>query len=244
LKFAKHAHLPKRRLPQQLERFEDDQSSAKILDFKPSPERETVTRIARSIVTSRSKRTLDVAIAGSLIILLLPAFVAIAVAIKISSRGPVLFRQHRYGVHRQIFLIWKFRTMRVMEAHGSFVQASANDDRVTPVGAWLRKSSLDELPQLFNVIGGSMSLVGPRPHAVAMDDHFAQTIPTLPARHLVRPGMTGLAQVRGFRGPTVERSAIEGRVACDLDYICNWWIGTDIAILFKTPIALMRDKAF
>lgn len=134
--------------------------------------------------------------------------------------------------------------MRVMEAAGSFQQASRNDARVTAVGRWLRRSSMDELPQLFNVLNGTMSLVGPRPHAVPMDDFYSQLIPNYAARHLVRPGVTGFAQINGFRGATDEPEAITGRIAHDIAYIRAWSVTTDLKVLLQTPAALFGSKAF
>lgn len=196
------------------------------------------------INASSGKRAIDISISYCLIIFLLPALIVIAIAIKATSPGPVLFRQQRYGAGRRIFWILKFRTMTVQEMQGAFVQASRNDVRVTPIGSWLRRSSLDELPQLFNVLGGSMSLVGPRPHAVPMDDFYSEIIPDYAARHLVRPGITGLAQVNGYRGPTDERAAIAGRIAHDIDYIRRWSLLTDVKVLCRTPMVLFGRNAF
>jgi len=193
---------------------------------------------------SPGKRSLDIAVALFSLSFLLPAFLAIALAIKLSSRGPVFFRQERYGAGGKTFKIYKFRTMRVLEANGSFKQASRNDPRVTAVGAWLRRSSMDELPQLINVLAGSMSLVGPRPHAVAMDDYYNAIIPDFSLRHLVRPGLTGFAQVSGYRGPTDDLQAIRGRLSRDVAYIHNWSLMTDIVILTRTPSALFGQNAF
>lgn len=203
-----------------------------------------VSQQAHRIVASRSKRALDVALGGALLIGLAPVLGAIALAIKFDTQGPVFFRQQRYGANRRVFKIWKFRTMRVMEAEGAFVQAAQQDTRVTRVGRWLRSTSLDEVPQLFNVVAGSMSLVGPRPHAVVMDDHFARVIPSLPLRHLVRPGITGLAQVSGFRGPTADAEAMAQRVDKDVAYIADWSISKDVSLLLRTPAALLRTTAF
>jgi len=212
--------------------------------FLRAHEREQLFRKARRMRTSRAKRALDLAVTVPLVLALAPLFCLIAAAIKLTSPGPVFFRQQRYGAGRKVFRIWKFRTMRVMEAEGAFAQASQRDSRVTKVGAILRKTSMDELPQLFNVLDGSMSLVGPRPHALIMDDHFTHLIPALPARHLVRPGLTGLAQVSGFRGPTDEYAAMAGRVDKDIEYILTWSVAKDVEILARTPLALFRTTAF
>jgi putative colanic acid biosysnthesis UDP-glucose lipid carrier transferase len=187
---------------------------------------------------------LDISIALALIVFLLPALILLALAIKISSPGPVFFRQERYGADRRPFWILKFRTMRVTEAAGAFQQASRNDIRITPIGSWLRRSSMDELPQLFNVVAGSMSLVGPRPHAVAMDDFYNKLIPDYAARHLVRPGLTGYAQISGFRGPTDNPDAIAGRIERDIAYIRDWTAMTDVRVLLHTPAALFGKDAF
>jgi putative colanic acid biosysnthesis UDP-glucose lipid carrier transferase len=196
------------------------------------------------INASLGKRAIDLSIAYALIIFLLPALVVIALAIKATSPGPVLFRQQRYGVGKRTFWILKFRTMAVQEMQGAFVQASRNDVRITLVGSWLRRSSLDELPQLFNVMGGSMSLVGPRPHAVPMDDYYSEIIPGYSARHLVRPGITGLAQINGYRGPTDELQAITSRIAHDVEYIHRWSVLTDVKVLCRTPMVLFGRNAF
>jgi undecaprenyl-phosphate glucose phosphotransferase len=199
---------------------------------------------ARAINSSPTKRSLDISISALVILFLLPALIAIAAAIKVSSPGPVFFRQQRYGTNRRVFWIIKFRTMRVMEAQGAFQQAARNDVRVTPIGAWLRRSSMDELPQLLNVLAGDMSLVGPRPHALAMDDYYGQVIPDHEVRHLVRPGLTGLAQINGYRGPTDQLDAIAGRVDHDIAYIRDWSVMQDVRILLRTPGVLFGGNAF
>lgn len=198
---------------------------------------------ATAINRSRAKRSLDVAAAGSLILILLPALLLIAFLIRLESRGPALFRQERYGVGRRVFVMYKFRSMTVMETSGGFVQARAGDRRVTRVGRLLRRTSLDELPQLMNVLKGDMSLVGPRPHAVAMDDAYAGVISRYDERHLVRPGVTGLAQVCGYRGPTDTLAKIESRVWRDRVYIRRWSFFLDIKLLARTPLALLDPNA-
>lgn len=221
---------------------------AAIFPRRPDPATQSldasIIRKADAIRASPAKRGMDVLLGSCLLVLLAPLFATIAVAIKLDSDGPVFFRQKRYGANRHVFRIWKFRTMRVMETEGDFLQAAQHDSRVTRVGAVLRKTSLDEIPQLINVVTGSMSLVGPRPHALVMDDHFARLIPKLPARHLVRPGLTGLAQVSGFRGPTDDHDAMAGRVDKDVAYIADWSIGRDVHILLSTPVALLRTTSF
>jgi putative colanic acid biosynthesis UDP-glucose lipid carrier transferase len=176
-------------------------------------------------------------------IILAPPCVVIALLIIMDSPGPVFFVQKRYGANRAPFSIYKFRTMSVMESEGSFTQAFAGDARITRVGRFLRSTSLDELPQLWNVLRGEMSLVGPRPHAMPMDDAFAKVIGNYADRHLVRPGLTGLAQVSGYRGPTEALNKIAIRVRCDRLYIRKWSIWLDFAILARTVFALKGPNA-
>lgn len=182
------------------------------------------------------KRVFDLALAGIGLILLAPLFLAVAVLIKLDSPGPVFFRQRRYGFNQQAFGVFKFRSMKVQPA-GPFRQASRDDDRITRVGALLRKTNIDELPQLLNVILGDMSLVGPRPHALAHDRTFERRIALYARRHNVKPGITGWAQVNGFRGETRTDAAMEARVQADLYYIDNWSIWLDISIIIQTVIS-------
>lgn len=199
----------------------------------------------KSIVINNSivKRCVDVLLASLALLVLAPVGLIIACAIKIESRGPVLFWQLRYGRNRSSFYICKFRSMTVTESRGDFTQATQNDARVTRIGRFLRKTSLDELPQLYNVLRGEMSLVGPRPHAIAMDDAFAEVISNFHDRHLVRPGLTGLAQVSGFRGPTEALEQIEYRVHHDRLYIRKWSVVLDMKIMFRTVFALTGPNA-
>ncbi|WFT81317.1 MULTISPECIES: sugar transferase [unclassified Methylobacterium] len=198
-------------------------------------------RRAGLINVALAKRATDIAVALAALVFLLPVFVAVAILIKAETPGPVFFRQRRYGVQRRPFLIFKFRTMTVLEASGAFRQAAANDARVTRIGRFLRRSSLDEAPQLINVLVGDMSLVGPRPHAVAMDDAYAPVVSHYEDRFLVRPGLTGLAQISGYRGPTDTHDKIARRIAHDRAYIRRWSLLLDFAIMLRTPIALVRD---
>lgn len=197
------------------------------------------TLINRSVV----KRWIDVLVASVLLVILAPVGFVIALAIKLESPGPVLFWQLRYGCNRSSFFICKFRSMTVTESKGDFTQASRNDARVTRVGRFLRRTSLDEFPQLYNVLRGEMSLVGPRPHAIAMDDAFAQVISNFNDRHLVRPGLTGLAQVEGYRGPTEALEHIEHRVQHDRLYISRWSVLLDMKILVRTVFVLTGPNA-
>ncbi|MBV9559035.1 MAG: undecaprenyl-phosphate glucose phosphotransferase [Bradyrhizobium sp.] len=187
-----------------------------------------------------AKRSIDLFFAGLAFVALLPLLAVVAVAIKLDSPGPVLFRQQRCGFNGKGFLIYKFRTMSVLEDGPSIVQATAGDRRFTRLGTWLRRTSIDELPQLINVLNGSMSLVGPRPHAVAHDGEFDKIVGNYAFRRRVKPGLTGWAQVHGCRGPTPTAASIEQRVEYDLWYIDNWSLSLDIAILLRTPIELIR----
>jgi lipopolysaccharide/colanic/teichoic acid biosynthesis glycosyltransferase len=189
---------------------------------------------ARSVV----KRSFDAIAASFALLLLLPGLLAIALAIKLTSRGPILFRQRRYGLNNEIFMIYKFRTMYVDKCDNSGVeQTRRNDPRVTPVGKVLRRSNLDELPQLLNVVKGDMSLVGPRPHVVGMlaaGDLYENLVPNYFERHRVRPGLTGLAQARGLRGSTVDATLAKARIDLDLQYVQNWSFALDLGILIET----------
>ncbi|WP_210032897.1 undecaprenyl-phosphate glucose phosphotransferase [Methylobacterium sp. PvR107] len=182
------------------------------------------------------KRAFDLTVSAIALVSLSPLLGAIAVAIKLDSRGPVFFRQKRYGFNQQPFGVYKFRSMRA-EPSAAFRQATRNDSRITRVGAFLRRTNLDELPQLINVLRGEMSLVGPRPHALAHDRSFERRIALYARRHNVRPGITGWAQVNGFRGETLTDLDMERRVACDLHYIDNWSIWFDIQIMAQTVVS-------
>ena len=180
-----------------------------------------------------------------LIMLLSPLFLLLAVIIKLDSRGPVLYKQRRHGFAGREFEIFKFRTMTVCESADDFIQATKNDARITRVGKWLRKLSLDELPQLMNVLNGSMSLVGPRPHPLSLNQQYKESINKYMTRHAVKPGITGLAQVNGYRGETAELWMMENRIRYDLEYVRNWSLLLDIKILALTAIHLVTtDRAY
>ena len=176
------------------------------------------------------------------IALLSPLMALIALAIRLEGAGPVLFTQRRHGFGHEAFNIYKFRTMRVAEDGDDVRQATKNDDRVTRVGAFLRKYSLDELPQLFNVLKGDMSLVGPRPHAIAHNEQYAKVIADYAGRHRVKPGITGWAQVNGLRGETSETVMMATRVRFDLNYIEHWSLWFDLRILMMTIWAVIFPK--
>lgn len=186
------------------------------------------------------KTALDYAVAAASLIVLAPLLALIALAIKIDSPGPVFFRQRRYGRNNRVFRIFKFRTMAVAEDGANVKQAERNDPRVTRVGRFLRRTSLDEVPQLFNVLIGDMSIVGPRPHALVHDQQFERALDQFSRRRRVRPGLTGWAQVNGFRGETKRTEDIRGRMQHDLYYIDNWSIWLDIEIMTRTVFVLFR----
>jgi putative colanic acid biosynthesis UDP-glucose lipid carrier transferase len=188
------------------------------------------------------KRLCDFGLACALLFFAALPMAIVATLIKFTSPGPVLFRQKRYGLDGREILVWKFRTMRVCENGPQVAQAMKVDPRVTPLGAILRRTSLDELPQLFNVIEGKMSLVGPRPHATAHNEHYRRLIPGYMLRHKVKPGITGLAQVSGFRGETDSLDKMANRVNCDLQYIREWSIWLDLKILFRTIVVVLSRK--
>lgn len=190
------------------------------------------------------KRALDIAVSSVAVTLLLPLFAIIAVFIKMDSKGPVIFRQRRNGFGGREFTIYKFRSMTVMENGDKVVQAQRNDKRVTRVGKFLRATSLDELPQVLNVLFGHMSIVGPRPHAIAHDDAYSKLIAGYAFRHHVKPGITGWAQAHGLRGETAEISLMERRIEMDLWYVNNWSIWLDIKIILKTFIEVFRNDAY
>ncbi len=189
------------------------------------------------------KRASDIVLAILILILLSPLMLALALAVKLGSPGPVIFRQRRYGLDGEEILVYKFRSMTVTEDGDEIVQARKNDARVTRLGAILRKTSMDELPQFVNVLQGRMSIVGPRPHAVAHNEQYRTLIKSYMVRHKVRPGITGWAQVNGFRGETDSLEKMEGRIRCDLDYLRNWSLRLDLYIIFKTVRLVFQDSA-
>lgn len=196
----------------------------------------------RSTVQSLLKGALDRSVALVSLVLLAPFFAVVALAIRIESRGPVFFRQPRGGQNGRAFYIFKFRSMAV---DASIQQATRNDPRVTRVGAFIRKTSIDELPQLINILRGDMSFVGPRPHAIAHDDAYASQVPEYSKRYLVKPGLTGWAQINRARGETETVDKMARRVHLDIEYIRNWTFWLDLRILVLTPLALITsDEAY
>ncbi|MBO1908981.1 exopolysaccharide biosynthesis polyprenyl glycosylphosphotransferase [Microvirga sp. 3-52] len=217
----------------------------------PASEEKSVTSYAaqqrRIGLASIAKRIMDIVGAAVALILLAPLMILTALAIKIETRGPIFFRQTRTGLNQQPFQIWKFRSMHsALADYGGAQQTSVNDTRVTRVGRIIRRLSIDELPQLFNVLQGDMALVGPRPHALdtkVVGKGLEVAVPTYPLRHRVKPGLTGWAQVNGLRGELDELWKAERRVAYDLDYIENWSLALDIRILITTVCLVLHDPA-
>jgi putative colanic acid biosysnthesis UDP-glucose lipid carrier transferase len=177
-----------------------------------------------------------------ILVMILPLLLAIAIGIKLSSPGPALFRQRRYGLDGREIYVYKFRTMTVTEDGGEIRQATRGDKRVTRFGALLRRYSLDELPQFINVLQGRMSVVGPRPHAVAHSEMYRKLIKGYMIRHKVKPGITGWAQVNGFRGETRTLDRMESRIAYDLAYLRHWSLRLDLWIVLKTLLVVLNDR--
>jgi putative colanic acid biosynthesis UDP-glucose lipid carrier transferase len=191
------------------------------------------------------KRTLDLLLSAAILIALSPLLIAIAVGIKCGSPGPVLFGQRRYGAHGKEIVVYKFRTMMCLEDGDVVRQAREGDPRVTRFGSWLRKYSLDELPQFLNVLQGTMSVVGPRPHAVAHNEMYRKLIRGYMMRHKVKPGITGLAQVKGLRGETETIEKMRARVEIDLEYLRNWSLMLDLEIVIRTlGVLWQRENAY
>jgi Undecaprenyl-phosphate glucose phosphotransferase len=191
------------------------------------------------------KTIFDRTLATVLIAVLSPIFLLIAIAIKFETPGPVLFQQYRHGINGNAFRVCKFRSMLVASNNNDVTQAKKGDLRVTRVGRFIRRTSLDELPQLWNIITGDMSFVGPRPHAIVHNNHYQNVIEFYAARNVVKPGLTGWAQVNGFRGETADDALMAARVSCDQWYIRNWSFWLDIKILLMTPYyGLLTSKAY
>ena len=191
------------------------------------------------------KNAEDKLLASFLLIAFAPFFVLIALAVKLDSRGPAIFKQRRHGFNHEVFTLYKFRTMHVVEDGPGIAQATRQDPRITRVGRFLRKTSLDELPQLFNVLRGDMSLVGPRPHALSHNEYYSTVLARYANRHKVKPGMTGWAQVNGYRGETDTPEKMRRRVEHDLWYIENWSVWLDVKILAMTPFyGFVNTNAF
>ena len=230
--------LPVRLLPDRTaERF----LSLRMVATGPLPTLE-MQRSPLTALERAGKRLFDIVAASGLLVLFAPLLIGTAIAIKLDSRGPVLFRQRRNGFDGKQFYILKFRSMHVLEDGDTIVQARPNDPRLTGIGATLRRRSIDELPQLMNVLRGDMSLVGPRPHALAHDDKYTKLIASYAQRQHVKPGITGLAQVKGLRGATPAIEDMQLRLAHDLVYIKSWSFMLDLRILLRTVGEVIRHK--
>lgn len=192
-------------------------------------------------INAFNKRLSDIVLSSLILILISPLMLFVALAVKLSSPGPVVFKQRRYGLNGEEIMVYKFRTMKVCEDGEEIRQASRNDERVTPIGRFLRKTSLDELPQFINVLQGYMSIVGPRPHAVAHNELYRKLISGYMLRHKAKPGITGWAQVNGLRGETETLDKMAARVQYDLDYLRNWSLSLDLLIILKTIWLVFRD---
>jgi len=188
------------------------------------------------------KRLSDVVLASAILVLISPVMLFIACGVKLSSPGPVIFRQRRNGLDGGEIVVYKFRSMTTQDDGPEVPQATRNDPRVTPFGAFLRRNSLDELPQFFNVLQGTMSIVGPRPHAVTHNEQYRQIIKAYMVRHKVKPGITGWAQVNGHRGETDTIEKMRARVEYDLEYLRNWSLGLDLRIIVSTVRLLFFDR--
>ena len=189
------------------------------------------------------KRTNDVVLSLLILAIVSPLMIFIAVMVKLGSPGPVIFKQRRYGLDGEQILVYKFRSMAVVEDGSTILQAKKNDQRVTRLGAFLRRTSMDELPQFFNVLQGRMSIVGPRPHAVAHNEMYRTLIKGYMVRHKVKPGITGWAQVNGYRGETDTLDKMQARIDYDLDYLRNWSLQLDLFIVLKTVRLVFKDSA-
>jgi exopolysaccharide biosynthesis polyprenyl glycosylphosphotransferase len=219
-------------------------ATLRLRTLRPIPDLDASVMIQPASITPgqwAAKRTLDITLASAALLLLWPVLVLTAVAIKLDSPGPIFFFQERHGLNNRRFRIIKFRTM-YHDAHARFEQARRHDPRVTRIGALLRRTSIDELPQLFNVLDGSMSLVGPRPHPIELNDKFAPFVDGMFARHRLPPGLTGLAQVNGSRGETPSIEIMQDRVDFDLRYIGSYNLWNDVRIIVMTFVMVVLNK--
>lgn len=221
--------------------FTSNLLKSKYLEIVKTP----VLAIYDSPLTAKNafiKRLEDVIIGSAILLLISPIMLVIAIAVKLTSKGDILFKQDRYGLKGERIKVWKFRSMGVCENDGTVTQATRNDVRITKVGKFLRKTSLDELPQFINVLMGTMSIVGPRPHAVVHNEEYRELIPGYMLRHLVKPGITGWAQINGWRGETDNLYKMRKRVDFDLEYMREWTLWLDIKIIIFTIFRGFNDK--
>jgi putative colanic acid biosynthesis UDP-glucose lipid carrier transferase len=223
--------------------YDSPKSASLPIEAKLTTSGEEVRPKSRTI--SPAKRTFDFVVALILIVLSLPGLLFIALLVKLDSKGPVLFKQRRTGLNGRVFHIYKFRSMTVAEDGDAVVQARIGDKRVTRLGRILRRTSLDEIPQILNILLGDMSFVGPRPHAMAHDVEFSKMITEYDRRFGARPGLTGLAQVRGYRGEIRRAEDLAMRIISDIEYIENWSFRLDLAIFFSTiPVMFGHKNAY
>ena len=188
------------------------------------------------------KRIEDIVLSAIILVIISPLLLAVAIGVKLSSPGPVIFRQKRNGLDGEEIIVYKFRSMRAMDDGPVVKQATKDDQRITPFGAFIRRTSLDELPQFMNVLQGRMSIVGPRPHAVAHNELYRKLIKAYMVRHKVKPGITGWAQVNGHRGETDTVEKMQARVEYDLEYLRNWSLGFDLQIVARTIKLVFFDR--
>lgn len=214
-----------------------DASNSKIKNLKNL----TSKKIEKYKITKK-KIILDIFISSLILILISPLLLIISIAIKIDSKGPVIYKQRRHGLNNKEITIYKFRSMKWIENENKIKQATHEDVRVTKLGRILRNSSLDELPQFINVLQGRMSIVGPRPHAITHNNHYKKYIDCYMERHQIKPGITGWAQINGYRGETEKIDTMQSRINFDMYYINNWSLKFDILIILKTIIVIFRDK--
>jgi putative colanic acid biosynthesis UDP-glucose lipid carrier transferase len=192
--------------------------------------------------SSIAKRLFDIIFASVLVLIFAPLLLCVALGVRLSSPGPIVFKQRRYGLDGREIWVYKFRSMTVTEdGCTQYQQVSRGDCRVTPFGAWIRRLSLDELPQLFNVLAGTLSIVGPRPHAIAVNEQYRKLIPGYMLRHKIKPGITGWAQVNGYRGGD-DLEAMRKRVEFDMDYLRHWSLALDLSIVLRTAVVVWKDK--
>jgi len=193
-------------------------------------------------VDGLTKRISDIVLSTLILLLITPLLLILALAVRLTSPGPIIFKQRRYGLDGEEILVYKFRSMTVTEDGATIRQAEKGDNRITPLGALMRRTSMDELPQFINVLQGRMSIVGPRPHAVAHNELYRKLIKGYMVRHKVRPGITGWAQVNGYRGETTTLDKMQGRIDYDLDYLRNWSLRLDLHIIVKTIRLVLKDE--
>lgn len=215
------------------------------VQFRVDLERPNLKLAHSRSARSAAKRGFDLLVSAGALLFLLPALIFIGLLVRWDSPGPSLFKQQRTGLNGRVFWIFKFRTMRCMENDASVAQARKGDDRVTRLGAILRKYSIDEIPQLLNVLNGTMSIVGPRPHAVSHDEYYGAQLPAYSARFRAKPGLTGLAQVEGYRGEIHTSECMERRIDADNRYIEQWSFASDLVIVARTvPLVVHDPRAY